>query len=335
MSNPILVEVTRGAVVESRHRGAFAVLDARGDILAAAGDIESPVFPRSAVKAIQALPLVESGGAAAFGYGGAELALAQASHGGEPAHVALAKSMLKRAGLDEAALLCGAQLPSHAPAAEALLRRGEEPGPLHNNCSGKHAGMLAVCAHLGFDPAGYVEPDHPVQRLVRQALEDVTGAGHVEALCGIDGCSIPTYAVPLEALAAGFARLATGAGLSPARAAAASAVLAAAAEHPWHVAGTGRFCTGAMQALGAGALVKTGAEGVFCAALPQAGLGIALKIDDGASRASEAAMAEILARLVPQGSKGLARWRPRMLRNRRDIHIGEVRAVAEVFAGLS
>jgi len=335
MANPVLAEATRGSVVESFHRGAFVVVDAKGNVRASAGDIERPVFPRSAVKAIQALPLVETGAADAFGFGAAELALAQASHGGEPAHTALAKSMLERAGLSEAALLCGPQWPSHAPTSEAMMRRGDERGQIHNNCSGKHAGMLAVAAHGGFDPAGYVEPDHPVQRLVRAALEDLTGAAHAQACCGIDGCSIPTFAVPLKSLALGFARFGTGEGLSDERAAAARKLFEAAVEYPFNVAGTGRFCTLAMTAFGRRALIKTGAEGVFCATLPQMGLGIALKIDDGATRGSEAAMAEILARLVPECADGVSAWRPQTLLNRREIAVGEVRPVAEAFSALS
>ncbi|MBZ8133153.1 asparaginase [Afifella sp. IM 167] len=334
MANPVLAEVTRGAVVESFHRGAFVVIDAQGKLRASAGDIERPVFPRSAVKAIQALPLVETGAAAAFGFGPAELALAQASHGGEPAHTALAKAMLERAGLSEGALLCGAQWPSHEPTSEAMMRRGRKPGQIHNNCSGKHAGMLAVAMHSGFDPAGYVEAARPVQRLVRAALEDVTGAAHESATCGIDGCSIPTFAVPLKSLALGFARFGTGEGLAAGRAAAARKIFEAAVEYPFLVAGSGRFCTTAMAALGRRGLVKTGAEGVFCASLPETGLGIALKIDDGATRGSEAAMAEILARLVPECAQGVSPWRPSKLVNRREIAVGEVRAVAEAFSAL-
>ncbi|WP_414831791.1 asparaginase [Afifella sp. YEN Y35] len=335
MEDPILVEVTRGGCVESRHRGAFVVCDAQGSMRACAGDVEQAVFPRSAVKALQALPLVETGAADAYGFGPAELALAQASHGGEPAHVALARAMLDRCGLTEAALLCGPQWPSHEESMLHLAASGGIPSPLHNNCSGKHAGMLAVAVGCGFDPAGYVEPDHPVQHLVREALEGVTGVAHPVERSGIDGCSLPTYAVPLRALAHGFARFGTGAGLSPERAAAAQALFAAATEHPWYVAGTGRFCTLSMQALGGRALVKTGAEGVFCAALPEVGLGIALKVDDGATRASEAVMAEILARLVPECAASFAPWRPRELVNRRLIPTGHVGVIEEAFAGLS
>ncbi|MDQ0324633.1 L-asparaginase II [Rhodopseudomonas julia] len=335
MEDPILVEVTRGERVESRHRGAFVVCDAQGNMRACAGDVEQGVFPRSAVKALQALPLVETGAAEAYGFGPAELALAQASHGGEPAHVALARTMLERCGLTEAALLCGPQWPSHEESMLHLAASGGVPSPLHNNCSGKHAGMLAVAVGCGFETAGYVEIDHPVQRLVRDALESVTGVAHAVERSGIDGCSLPTYSVPLRALARGFARFGSGVDLAPERAAAAQALFAAATEYPWHVAGTGRFCTLAMQALGGRALVKTGAEGVFCAALPEFGLGVALKVDDGATRASEAVMAEILARLAPECAASFEPWRPRELLNRRLIPTGHVNVIADAFVGLS
>lgn len=322
MANPVLVEVLRGPLVESRHRGAFAVVDAEGATLLAAGSIDRPVFPRSAVKAIQALPLVESGAADAFGYGERELALACASHPGEPAHAACAAAMLAAAGLSPEALECGAHWPSGQAAARGLAAAGEEPSALHNNCSGKHAGFLAVCRHLGLAPQGYTAPDHALQRLVRAALEAVTGAPHAVSACGIDGCSIPTYAVPLRQLAHGFARMASGTGLKPERAAAARRLFAACAAQPFFVAGSERFDTTVLGLGGGRLFVKTGAEGVYCGALPERGLGIAVKCDDGATRAAEVTMAALLARLLgaddPLGARlaGLARptltnWRGR------------------------
>src|SRR5688572_19132567 len=271
MSNPVLVEVMRGDRVESRHRGAIVVADTDGASVFAVGNVDAPVFPRSAVKAMQALPLIETGAADAFGFGTRELALSQASHGGEPQHVAGVSAMLQAIGLGEADLECGAHMPSHAASARALIGEGREPGQLHNNCSGKHANFLAVARQLGVDHQGYIAARHPVQELVRAALESLTGATHDPAHCGIDGCSIPTYAVPLKALARGFARFASGEGLGSERGAAARRVYDAAVGAPYFIAGRGRFCTEAMQLLGGAALLKTGAEGVFCAAMP--GLG--------------------------------------------------------------
>lgn len=331
MSNPVLVDVLRGPVVESRHRGALAVVDAAGRIVAAAGDVERPVFPRSAVKAFQALPLIESGAADRFGFGDRELALAISSHNGEARHVETARAMLAAAGLDETCLACGAQWPDRGKDQAVLHRMGGGPGRIHNNCSGKHAGFLCTAVAMGVDPAGYHTPGHPLMRAVVAALEDMTGAPHAADLCGTDGCSIPTFAVPLAAIARGFARLATGEGLPPERARAAARLRAAAAADPFNVAGTGRFDTRIMQALGARAFVKTGAEGVFTAALPEKGLGIAVKIDDGASRASEVVTAALVGRLLGAANDPVvaALTRPE-IRNWNKELCGEIRPSAEL-----
>src|SRR3954468_13459007 len=183
MSNPILVEVLRGALVESRHSGAVAVVDAGGGRVLSLGDVERPVYPRSAVKAMQALPLIESGAADRFGFTSEELALACASHSGEPGHVATATRMLARAGLDPGALKCGAHWPIHQPSAQALARSGGMAGPVHNNCSGKHAGFLCTACALNADIGTYVEPAHPVQRAVKATLESLTGANLSEDVC--------------------------------------------------------------------------------------------------------------------------------------------------------
>lgn len=334
MTNPVLVEVTRGERIESRHRGAVSIRDAAGRAVLTLGDVEQPVFPRSAVKALQALPLVESGAADAFGFGARELALAQASHSGEPAHVAGVTAMLGAIGLDENALECGAHMPTHSASAAELIREGRKPSQLHNNCSGKHANFLAVARRLGIEHRGYIAAGHPVQALVRECLVALTGAAHAAEECGTDGCSIPTYAVPLSALALGFARFATGQGISAERAAAAGRIFRAGVGEPYLVAGTGRFDTDVMRILDGAALVKGGAEGVHCAAIPELGLGIAVKCDDGAARASDAMMAAALARLFPQHAPALARWTNAPVPTRRGATAGEIRAVAEAFAKL-
>ncbi|WP_224545695.1 asparaginase [Mesorhizobium sp. CA16] len=298
MTNPVLVEVTRGAVVESAHRGAVSIFDADGKPVWEIGDTDRPVFPRSAVKAIQALPLIESGAADAYGFGNRELALACASHSGEPAHVELANAMLARAGLDRTALECGAHWPSNHDATIALARAGNMPNALHNNCSGKHSGFLCTCVHAGISHAGYVKAGHALQEMVRDAMQSVTGAAHDVDHCGIDGCSIPTYAVPLKNFAQGFARMATGSGFAPERAKAAKRLLSACMAEPFLVAGTGRADVALMQAAPGRIFVKTGAEGVYCAALPELGLGIALKCDDGAGRGAEVMIAAVLAKLL-------------------------------------
>jgi L-asparaginase II len=279
MDNPFLVDVTRGPLVESRHRGAISVIDADGGVVLSVGDVDRPVFPRSAIKALQTMPLVESGIADKLRLTDEEIALACASHSGEPDHAATAARMLAKAGCDVGCLECGTHWPMGEAAARALAARGEAPSALHNNCSGKHAGFICLACGRGEDPQGYIGPDHPVQVSVRHMLEDLTGTSHTQDVAGIDGCSIPTYAMPLPALAFAFAKFGSGHGISRECQSAAERIRKAVAKHPFMVAGTGRFDTVLMEALGERAFVKVGAEGVYCAALPERGLGIALKVD--------------------------------------------------------
>lgn len=297
--NPVLVEVLRGRAVESRHRGAFAVLDADGKTVMSAGDIETPVFPRSAVKAFQALPLLESGAADRFGLTDVELALTISSHSGEPDHVETARGILAKAGRDETCLECGVHWPMSREAERALAASGYKPSTLHNNCSGKHSGFICLSCGLDEDTTNYIHPDHIVQREIKAAGESITGFNFRADWMGTDGCSIPTYAVPLKHLALGFAKLGSGHGLDSKRADAARRLRQAAAANPFMVAGTGRLDTTAMEIFGERLFMKTGAEGVYCAALPEQGLGIALKAEDGEVRAAQAILAGLVHRLLP------------------------------------
>ena len=307
MTQPVLVELWRGEIVESFHRGAFAVVDADGGVLRAGGDIDRPVYARSAVKGLQALPLVASGAAERFGLTDQELALACASHGGQPEHVATATSMLAKAGLDADMLECGVHWPSNEQAARTLAARGEAPCALHNNCSGKHSGFACLGALMAGDAErargllrGYVEHEHPVMREISASLESATGVRVAHAPRATDGCSIPTFGFPLRALAHAFARFGTGAGLTPERARAAARLREAVAAAPWMVAGTGRLDTRLMTHFGTRVFCKVGAEGVYCAALPELELGIALKMDDGnTARAAEVAIVALVASLLP------------------------------------
>ncbi|MFN3765588.1 MAG: asparaginase [Aliihoeflea sp.] len=331
MANPVLVEVTRGNLIESRHRGALSVFDGDGAQVLSIGDVARPVFPRSAVKSIQALPLVESGAADAYGFQDADLALACASHAGEARHADRAASMLARAGLDASALECGAHWPTGQDPMIELARSGASPTALHNNCSGKHSGFVCTCRHLGIDHRGYVKAQHRSQEMVREAMEAVTGAPHSTNACGIDGCSIPTYAIPLADLARGFAKMATGQGLAEKRAAAAKRLIAACMAEPFYVSGTDRMDTRLMT-VGAGRVfVKVGAEGVYCGALPELGLGFALKCDDGAVRAAETMVSALLARLLKDelGERVGDMARP-VMRNWNGIEVGTVRPVGEL-----
>ncbi|MEQ8965759.1 MAG: asparaginase [Azospirillaceae bacterium] len=291
---PVLVERLRGGAVESRHRGRAVVADRAGRVIARWGDVDAPCFPRSAVKPILALPLVESGAADAFGFDDADIALACGSHAGQPAHVERVAAILARLGLEPGHLACGGHSPFHGPSAEALIRAGRAPGPLHDNCSGKHAGMLATAVHLGEPVAGYAERTHPVQQRCLGVLEQLTVQDLGDAAWGRDGCAIPTYAVPLGGLAVAMARFADPIELPEPRAAAVERVRHAWGAEPFFVAGDGRIDTVAMAATGGRILTKGGAEGVHAAAVPEAGLGIALKIEDGAGRAAEVALVALL-----------------------------------------
>lgn len=324
------VEVVRGGRVESRHRVAACVVGADGGTLLELGEADAPVYPRSAVKPFQTLALVEAGAAAAFGISDEEVALACASHGGEPMHVERVAALLARLGLSPDHLACGPHPPMHAPAAAALLAAGGRPTRLHNNCSGKHAGMLAACLHHGWPVAGYARPDHPLQRRIADTLAEVAGLERLEAP-GTDGCSLPACLMPLRALAVAASRLAAPDRLPPARAGALDRISRAMRAHPELVAGTGRLCTALMRAC-PDVVAKTGAEGVFLAALPSSGLGIALKAEDGATRAAEVALLALLARLgaVPPSAReaALAPFARPRLRDFNGAEVGEVRPVA-------
>ncbi len=328
MSNPVLVEVTRGNLVESRHRGMVIAVDGDGKTLFSLGDTEDGVFPRSACKAMQALPLIESGAADAYGLSNKALALACASHSGEPEHVAMAASMLSAAGRDASVLECGAHWSFDQGAIIGQARTLDRPTALHNNCSGKHSGFICAACHTGTDTKGYVGYEHPVQQEIRGVMEALTGAALAEDNCGVDGCSIPTYAVPLNKLAHGFAKMATGTGLAPIRASASRRLMEACMAEPFYVAGTGRACTRLMKTAPGRIFAKTGAEGVFCAAIPEMGIGIALKCEDGTTRAAEAMVAATLARFFvdePDIHAALMAQANHTMKNWNGIAVGDVR----------
>ncbi len=294
---PVLVEVVRGAMVESRHRGAVAVCDAKGGVVHAVGDVDRLVYARSAIKPLQALPLVETGAAAHFNLGDDQIALACASHRGEPEHVALVAAWLERIGLSETDLECGAHAPGSESARAALIRQGRAPSQLHNNCSGKHAGFLTAARHMGEATRGYIAPDHPVQRRVTQALSEMSGCDLTNAPLGRDGCGIPVIGIPLRGLALAMARFVDPNGLPVQRQSATRQILKAMTARPFLVDGTNSMATQVMAVTGGTVALKPGAEGVYCAALPALGLGIALKIEDGAGRAAEFTVATVLDRL--------------------------------------
>jgi L-asparaginase II len=321
-ANPVIAEILRGTIVESQHRGAFAVVDVQGRVLKSAGDIHKAVFPRSAVKAFQCVPVIQSGAADHFGLTDEEIALCCASHTGEPEHVRVAASILRKAGIDETAYECGTHWPERMDDRVALIKAGEAPRAIHNNCSGKHAGMLLLAKHLGAPLSGYVSVDHPVQKAVAEALDHYCDANTAKAPKGIDGCSVPTWALPLENAARGFAKLFAPGNTVGER------IAKAVRNSPFMLAGTGKFDTRIMQAVPR-LFIKYGAEAVYCGAIPHAGLGFALKIDDGAARAAEVAIARMLCELdcwTEEESDAIGGFTHSTLRNWRKLEVGESRA---------
>lgn len=318
-----MIEVWRGERCESAHAGHAAVVDAAGALVEGWGDPGVVIYPRSSCKMVQALPLVESG--AADGLETTRLALACASHNGAAIHTGAVARWLADLGLGEGDLRCGAHEPHDTAARDGLIRAGHAPGQIHNNCSGKHTGFLALNRHLRGGPE-YVDPDHPVQRAVRAAFEDLTG--EASPGFGIDGCSAPNFATTLAGLARAMAAFAAARADGNGRARAMVRLREAMMRHPELVAGEGRACTLLMRAMAGRAAVKTGAEGVFVAILPAAGLGIALKIVDGTTRGAEAAMVALLARLgVLDPAHPAARaFLDTDERNRRGLSVGTIRA---------
>ena len=318
------VEVLRGGEVESRHAVHVAVRRSDGSDAGACGNPRHVSFARSAIKMFQALPLAEDGVVAGFHLTGEEIAICTASHNAEAFHVAAAQSLLAKAGASQDALACGPHRPMFEPAAAALDARGLQPSRIHNNCSGKHAGMIALARHHGWSLDGYHELAHPVQQRVLRTLASWTDMREAEIGVAIDGCGLPTFALPLDRVAIAFARFAA----APERSSAA-VIRHAMTTHPELVAGTGRLCTELMK-VGRGRLfAKVGAEGYYCAGVPDRGLGLALKVEDGARRASEPALLAVLHALDVLSEADIEQLRnfarPAVL-NTRDDTVGEIRA---------
>lgn len=305
---PVVVEVTRGSLVESRHEGIAAVVGADGRVVAYWGDVDAAVMPRSAVKPIQAIPFVESGAVERFGLGDEHMALSCASHNGEARHVETVRSWLQRVGLSEEDLECGAHASRLTWRVEELARANAPLTNASNNCSGKHSGFLTTAVQKGEPTRGYIRYDHPVQRRVREALGDLAGLDGDSLAYGTDGCGIPTLAFPLLNLARAMANMADPSRLSSRRGEAIGRIRKAMTAEPFMVAGTGRFCTRLNGAAGGRLVAKGGAEGIYCCMLPEQGLGVAVKMWDGAGRASEVAMAAILQHLgaLPPSEKDVS-----------------------------
>jgi len=302
--------------VESVHRGIVAVVNAAGGVVASLGDVESVTYMRSSAKPLQAARVAETGAFERFGFTEAEVAVVCGSHGGEERHVRAVSSILDRIGLDERALTCGVHPPLHRPSAEALAASGRSPSPVHSNCSGKHAGMLAACVHLGLPTEGYAEMDHPLQRMIAEYVASMAGLSPGDLCYGVDGCGVPTFGMPLCAMARAFAAFGVEAldASGPTSRGGAGLVARSMIARPEMVGGWGRLDTEIMSATGGRMLAKSGAEGVFCVAILDKGWGLALKVEDGGARATGPAVLESLRQLgalAPPEMKKLEGYRVR------------------------
>jgi len=326
----IVAEVWRGAYLECVHRGHIAICNTNGDLLAGWGDPTAGVLPRSSCKMLQALPLIESGAAKRFGLGFEQLALSCASHKGAFIHTKRVSAWLDNLELSEKDLRCGGHMPTDEEAAKGLICGDHCFDQTHNNCSGKHTGFLTLNKHLGGGPE-YLEIDHPVQIAAKAAIEDM--AGEDSTGYAIDGCSAPNFGITIAGFARALARMADPSGLGPVRKDAAKTLIAAMTKHPELVAGEGRACTELMRAMDGKVAIKTGAEGVFAAIIPELGLGVALKIEDGATRASECAITALLVRLgvADPAHPIVQKYLFRDQRNCNDFSVGSIRPSNAVY----
>ncbi len=325
-----VVEALRGGIVESIHRVHVAVAHAEQGLIASAGNPAHLSFVRSSIKMFQVLPFVEAGGVERFQLSGEELALCTASHGGEPFHVAATRSILAKARVTDAALACGAHLPLHEPTANAMLCASEAPGRIHNNCSGKHAGMLAHCVQQQWVTNGYHKATHPMQQRVVSTLARWMRVDEGDIDSGVDGCGLPTFVMPLDAVATGCAKFAAAVASGDA---APAKIFNAMVAHPEFVAGTDRLDTDLMRVTGSKLFAKVGAEGFYTAAIPSMRLGVALKVEDGSKRAAEPALLAVLHHIGAIDANNVAslskHWNPQILNTRNEV-VGALSARLEL-----
>ena len=329
MSDQLFVEVTRNDVVESRHFGSAVVCDCRGNVLHSWGDIKKLMFPRSALKPLLAIDLVKSGASEHYGLSDAEITMACASHQGEPIHQKLVSAWLDRLGLTEDHLACGADLPDHVESAHKLLVSGQQGCRVHHNCSGKHAGFLTTALHLKMPLEDFHLADHPLQQLSLEGLSELAGINVRDYPMGIDGCGFPAPTMPLLNLGLMVARFANPSDLADDQAQAIFRIQQAIIGEPLYAAGHGAVVSELNQVTRGAVLAKTGAEGVLTAALPEQGLGIALKISDGNARARSTALLEILDHLgvlSEAEKKQLQAHTSPQIENSRGLIVGEIRA---------
>jgi len=326
--NPIIVEVTRGTMLESSHRIHGVICDALGHVVHGWGDLDLSIYPRSAIKPMQALPLLETGAADAASASEAEIAFACASHNGEKHHVNLTNNWLERLDLDHHKLECIGHISHEVETSYAQLQSGEKITNAHNNCSGKHTGFLSTAHHMGEPLEGYIKKDHPVQERLLRIISELGGCNLLNTAKGIDGCGIPVMAMPLSALALAAARMSAPDGLGVERQLACRRIISAMMAYPYNVAGQNRFDTKIMAAGKGLFATKTGAEGVHVGMFVKSGYGVAIKCEDGAKRATDVAMANIinlLGGLDAVGQVAVAHHLRAPLTNAAGLSTGEIR----------
>lgn len=326
-----LVHITRDALVECIHRGDLAIVDSDANLVYAVGSPKSKIaFIRSSSKPIQAIPIIESGAADHYNLTEEELAIFCASHNGEEQHLNTVRSVLSKIGLDESALQCGTHWSSHRPTAEAMVRQGLTPSEINCNCSGKHSGMLTLARFMGWDVSNYTEITHPVQQTMLRSMALFAGLDAKDILIGTDGCGVPVFGLSVYHMARAFAKLANPAGLPLSVIDATDRITRAMMNHPFLVAGSNRLCTTLMSVGKGNVFGKSGADGVYCVGLPQHGLGLAVKIEDGNGRANGPVMIEALRQLGtldPEQLLALAHMHnPKNYNHRKDL-VGETKAV--------
>ena len=319
------VEVVRGAILESRHRVHAAVVDVDGQLRASLGNADLVTYLRSAAKPFQAAPLVRDDALDRFGITLEELAICCGSHSGEPRHLECVVSMLNKLGLDAESLICGPHPPRHEPTRRDLAEKGIEPGRLHNNCSGKHVGMLALARVHGWEITGYNRPEHPVQGRILSEVARWAGVPFEAIGLGVDGCGVVSFALPLHQMAFAYARLASAARRGERDA---TYIVGAMTSYPEMVAGEGRLTTELMELTAGRLLAKSGAEGVYCVGVPGAELGVALKVEDGTERAVGPAILEVLRQLdlISEDDLGVlsSHAYPDVMNTRGDV-VGQIR----------
>lgn len=330
MQSEVLVHVKRGNIVECAHRGYIAVVDYKGNVLASVGNPQHVTYARSTVKPLQALPLLESGAAESFGLTDEELVVVCSSHSGQDAHVHNVQSILRKAGVDQLCIQCGPHLPLHKDTAKRMRERGEEPIPLHNNCSGKHAGMLALGQYIGADLSTYLQLLNPIQQHMLHTVADMCKLSAEQLETGIDGCGVPVFAMPIEKLGYAMACFGHPIDLPEKRAEACRRLIGAIQKYPLHLAGETRFETELMQITNSKVIAKSGADGIFILTVPNKGMGIVIKAEDGSHRAVFPTVVETLKQLElidANQLKALKRFHQQDNVNWAGTKVGEIRPV--------